>query len=299
MCHGTSMNAASSRLRFTGVTSSDMAAIWPGTLLVVYLTATGVMLLIGHDRVSALAITAHFTALAVIATTTWMRGVPGWLRSWAPLLLLLFLYSEMPAIIAAVGHSSLQDAQVIAWEASLFNSQPAAAWARAWDSLVFSESVHVAYLLYYPVIFAIPALLYVQKRQPEFQVAVTILLVTFIACFLCYAFFPVAGPRYLWPSAAPSGPFRQFALFLLESRSSQGTAFPSSHVAVATTQAVLAVAFFGVRGLWLAAVAVGIAAGAVYGGFHYAVDIIAGIAVGVALPLAGLKVIRVPDLRRQ
>ena len=289
------MNAASSRLRFTGVTSSDMAAIWPGTLLVVYLMATGIMLLIGHERVSALAITAHFTALGANAATTWMGGVPGWLRSWAPLLLLLFLYSEMPAIIAAVGHLSLQDAQVIAWEASLFNSQPAAAWARAWDSLVFSESVHLSYLLYYPVIFAIPAVLYVQKRQPEFQVAVTILLATFVACFLCYAFFPVAGPRYLWPSPAPPGPFRQFALFLLESRSSQGTAFPSSHVAVATTQAVLAVAFFGVRGLWLSLVAAGIAAGAVYGGFHYAIDIIAGIGVGLAVPLAGLRIIRARD----
>lgn len=291
------MNAASSRLRFTGVTSSDMAAIWPGTLLVVYLMTTGIMLLIGHDRVSALAMTAHFAALAAIAATTWVRGVPAWLRSWAPLLILLFLYSEMPAIIAAAGHTSLQDAQVIGWEAFLFGSQPAAAWARAWSSLLFSETVHLAYLLYYPVIFAIPALLYLGKRLPAFHVAVTILLATFIVCFLSYAFFPVAGPRYLWPSAAPSGPFRQFALFLLESRSSQGTAFPSSHVAVATTQAVLAVAFFGVRGLVVALVAVGIAAGAVYGGFHYAIDIVAGIAVGLAVPLGGLWITRSPQSR--
>ena len=293
------MNAASSRLRFTGVTSSDMAAIWPGTLLVVYLMTTGIMLLIGHERVSALALAAHFTALAAIATTTWLRGVPSWLRSWAPLLLLLFLYSEMPAIIAAVGHTSLQDALVIGWEAALFGGQPAAAWALAWDSLLFSEGVHLAYLLYYPVIFAIPALLYLRGQMPEFHVAVTVLLATFIVCFLSYAFFPVAGPRYLWPSAAPEGPFRQFALFLLESRSSQGTAFPSSHVAVATTQAVLAVAFFGVRGLLVGLVAIGIAAGAVYGGFHYAIDIIAGIVVGLAIPLAGLRLIRLPNSRTQ
>ena len=276
-----------------------MAAIWPGTLLVVYLMTTGIMLLIGHERVSALALAAHFTALAAIATTTWLRGVPTWLRSWAPLFLLLFLYSEMPAIIAAVGHTSLQDAQVIGWEAALFGSQPAAAWARAWDCLLFSEGVHLAYLLYYPVIFAIPALLYLRGQMPEFHVAVTVLLATFIVCFLSYAFFPVAGPRYLWPSAAPAGPFRQFALFLLESRSSQGTAFPSSHVAVATTQAVLAVAFFGVRGLLVGVVAIGIAAGAVYGGFHYAIDIIAGIVVGLAIPLAGLRLIRLPNSRMQ
>ena len=286
------MNAASSRLRFTGVTSSDMAAIWPGTLLVVYLTVTAAILFVGHERVSALAIGAHGTVLLVVAAITYVRAVPSWLRAWAPLLLLLFLYSEMPAIIAAAGHAQLLDTRVIAWEAALFGGQPAVLWAAAWPSTLFSELVHLAYLLYYPVIFVVPALLYLRGRREEFHLAVAILLATFITCFLSYAAFPVAGPRYLWASAAPDGPFRRLALFLLESRSSQGTAFPSSHVAVATTQAVLAVAFFGRRALWVAIVAVGIAAGAIYGGFHYVVDVAAGALLGIVVPFIGLRLSR-------
>ena len=286
------MNAASSRLRFTGITSSDMAAIWPGTLLVVYLSATAAILLAGHERVSTLAIGAHVVVLIATAAVTYVRSVPSWLRAWAPLLLLLFLYSEMPAIIAAAGHVQLADPQVIAWEAALFRGQPAVLWARIWPSTVFSELVHLAYLLYYPVIFAVPAILYLRGRQQEFHLAVGILLTTFIVCFLSYAAFPVAGPRYLWESAAPAGPFRRLALFLLESRSSQGTAFPSSHVAVATTQAVLSLALFGRRGLWFVLIASGIAAGAVYGGFHYAIDIAAGAALGVTVAVGGLLLSR-------
>ena len=286
------MNAASSRLRVTGMMSRDMGAIWPGTLLVAYLVFTAVILLNGRERVGMFAIVAHLAAIVAMSATTWAPGIPAWLRAWAPLGLLLFLYSEMPAIIAAVGHGALYDPQVIAWEAALFGNQPARAWAAAWTNAAFSELVHVAYLLYYPLIFALPVVLYAQRRAAEFDAAVTVLITTFIVCFVCYAFFPVAGPRYLWPSAAPDGPARQLVLLLLESRSSQGTAFPSSHVAVAVTQSALAMSLFGVRGIWFGVVTLGIAAGAVYGGFHYAIDILAGIVVGLAVPLAARLLMR-------
>ncbi len=274
------------------MTSSDMAAIWPGTLLIGYLAITSGILLVGRERVSGLALGAHFAVLASTCAVTWLRAVPAWLRAWAPLLLLLFLYSEMPAIIAAAGHATLRDTQVIGWEAAIFNAQPAAAWARAWPSLIFSESIHLAYLLYYPIIFVVPAILYAQRRRVDFGVAVGILMTTFVLCFICYAAFPVAGPRYLWESAAPDGPFRLLALFLLESGSSQGTAFPSSHVAVATTQSVLAIALLGRPGLLIAGISAGLAAGAVYGGFHYAIDVVAGLGLGGIVATAGLVLTR-------
>ena len=85
---------------------------------------------------------------------------------------------------------------------------------------------------------------------------------------------------------------RRLALFLLESGSSQGTAFPSSHVAVATTQSVLAVAFFGRRGIVIPLITAALAAGAVYGGFHYAIDIVAGLALGLGVAFAGLRLTR-------
>jgi membrane-associated phospholipid phosphatase len=113
---------------------------------------------------------------------------------------------------------------------------------------------------------------------------------------LCYIFFPVAGPRYLWPTSTLAGPIRAGVVWLLETGSSRGTAFPSSHVAVSVTQSILAVRYFGRRGLVVAVLTLGLALGAVYGGFHYAVDVLAGAVFGGVLAIAGLE--RARRLRR-
>lgn len=282
------MNAESSRLRSTGMISTDMRAIWPGALLVVYLAGTGVLLLTASARVSAAAIALHFTVLFALAAATWMPSVPAWLRAWAPLLLLLFLYSEMPVLIQAAGHTDALDAIVVGWEQRMFGGQPARQWALATGSLALSEALHLAYLAYYPIIYVVPAVLWLRGRRWEFDAAVFALMLTFVACFVAYILFPVAGPRYFWESAAPDGPFRTLATWLLEARSSRGTAFPSSHVAVSCAQSVLAARFFGARGAVVPIVTVGLALGAVYGGFHYAVDVAAGALLGCGAAAAGL-----------
>lgn len=286
------MNAESSRLRSTGMTASDMRAIWPGALLVVYLAGSGVLLLAGNVRVGVGATAVHFGVLLAVAATTWMPSTPSWLRSWAPLLLLLFLYSEMPVLIQAAGHTETLDPVVIGWEQALFGAQPAQSWARANPSVALSESLHLAYLAYYPIIYAVPAVLWLTNRKRDFDAAVFGLLLTFVACFVAYMVFPVAGPRYLWPSAAPDGPFRSLATLLLEARSSRGTAFPSSHVAVACAQSVLALRLFGRRGAPIPVVTIGLALGAIYGGFHYAIDVLAGAALGVFTAISGLRLMR-------
>lgn len=288
--HDTSMNAESSRLRSTGTTSSDISAIWAGALLVVYLAVTGILLVVGRSRIPPAAIVLHFAALAALAVATWLPIVPRWLRLWAPLLLLLFLYSEIPLLIEAAGHGRFFDVKVIQWERAMFGAQPALEWAARWPSRVVSEPLHAAYLSYYAIIFSVPAALYLKSRTTEFAEATFVLMVTFVACLTCYIAFPVAGPRYLWASStsAPSGPIRSLVVWLLEARSSRGTAFPSSHVAIAVTQSILALRYFGTRGLIIVALTLGLALGAVYGGFHYAIDVLAGAVFGILLTFAAL-----------
>lgn len=293
------MNAESSRARSTGTTSRDMRAIWPGALLVVYLAATGALLLARRDHAPGAGIALHFAVLAAIAAATWFSMVPRWLRAWTPLLALLFLYSEMPMLIEAAGHDRLFDERIISWEQSVFGGQPAIAWAAAHSSVWLSELLHAAYLTYYPIIVSVPAALWLARRRAEFDDAVFVLMLTFVACFVCYLAFPVAGPRYLWPPSSPPGPFRSAAIALLEARSSRGTAFPSSHVAVAITQSLLAFRFYGLRGVVVAAPTAGLALGAVYGGFHYAIDIVAGGLLGVFTTMVGLAArVRARDPRQ-
>ena len=120
-------------------------------------------------------------------------------------------------------------------------------------------------------------------------------MVTFVVCFVFFVVFPVAGPRYMeFPTPLPTdrGFFRPLVLWVLERGSSRGTAFPSSHVAVALTQSVLAIRYFGPRGAIVAALSIGLAIGAVYGGFHYFIDVMAGAAIGAVTTYVALRVWR-------
>ena len=232
----------------------------------------------------------HCAVLAAVAATLVVPRTPTWVRLWTPLVLLLFLYSELPALIAAAGHRDTMDPLILRWEQSLFGGQPARAWAARMPSAALSEILHVSYLSYYAIIFSVPVALHGRGRLRDLAEAVFVLLLVFIACFVAYLIIPVAGPRYLWSDgAAPDGPVRRLTVWLLEARSSRGTAFPSSHVAVSVAQVVLAVRYFGPRGWWLGLPVAGLAAGAVYGGFHYLVDVIAGAVLGIVASWAGLR----------
>lgn len=259
-----------------------------------YLALTTVVLILGRAHVYSGGVVAHVAVLGTIATATWHPRVPPWLRAWTPLIALLFLYTELPMLIRAAGHGRFYDGTVISWESALFHGQPAMQWSQRAPSLVLSELLHLAYLSYYLIIFSVPALLFVRRRLREFGDAVFVLMLTFVACFVCYIAFPVEGPRYLWPGpgAATSGPVRAITVWLLEARSSQGTAFPSSHVAVATTQSILAIRYFGVRGSVLAIPSIGLALGAVYGGFHYAIDVVVGAFFGAFIATLGILITR-------
>lgn len=231
--------------------------------------------------------------LVAIVLVAFAPMLPAWLRRWAPLLVLLLLYMELPSLLRAAGQSQLFDAAVMRWEQSLFGSQPSTSWAAAWPSRALSELLHGAYLSYYAIIFAVPALLYRGRRLRDYDEAVFILMLTFVACFVWYLFFPVAGPRYFASRhSMDNGVVRSVVVALLEAGSSRGTAFPSSHVAVATTQSVLAIHYFGKAGLAVALLTVGLAAGAVYGGFHYAIDTLVGAALGFLIAVAGVRVMR-------
>ena len=114
-------------------------------------------------------------------------------------------------------------------------------------------------------------------------------MITFLGCYLVFIVFPVQGPRYLAeaPADIPSGPFRTLTLIVLDAGSSRGAAFPSSHMAVAVAQTLLTFRFQPkIVARPMALLVTGLGVGAVYGGFHYATDMLAGAVAGVAAALA-------------
>jgi membrane-associated phospholipid phosphatase len=223
----------------------------------------------------------HLVALAYVFAALGSRGaVRRPVLDWLVLTVGPFMYVELRWIISGLGMPH-RDALVIAWERSLFPSDPSATLAPHWSGVALSEALHLAYASYYLLIYLPPILLYLRRQRDAFVATALALTIVYGICFVLYAFFPVDGPRYLiGPAAAPDGPVRRFVLALLEHGSSRGTAFPSSHVAASVVSALCALRYQRRVGVLVSVLAAALTLATVYGGFHYAVDALVGVFLG-------------------
>jgi membrane-associated phospholipid phosphatase len=206
-----------------------------------------------------------------------------------PLFVAPLLYAEIPLLIATLG-SSYHDVLVQRWEVALFGSHPSRVLATIMPYGGLSELLHVGYLAYYPAIFVPPLVLYARGNRAGYAQTVVALTVAYVVCWTLFAVAPVEGPRYLWTPNVPDGPARRLAVGILAAGSSRGAAFPSSHMTVSVVQTVMALRWQPKLGAILALVSVLVGVGAVYGGFHYGIDMIAGAVLGLIVAGATLLV---------
>jgi membrane-associated phospholipid phosphatase len=152
--------------------------------------------------------------------------------------------------------------------------------------------LHLAYLGYYPIIAVGPVTLIALGRRVDARRVLLATMIAFVACYVVFALFPVAGPNYAFDH--PVGEVRdvwsaQLVYSLLSTGSAFGTAFPSSHVA-ATVAATVAL-WYVYRPLGLAVVipTILLVISTVYCQMHYAIDAAAGLALGSAAGLVGTR----------
>ena len=225
--------------------------------------------------------------LAVLMPRARRSGSVGqFMGDWYPLLILMVLYTEVGLANLADGRA--YDRLVLGWEQAIFGFQPAREWIRVYPSVWLSWLLHLGYLAYYPIVLAPPLAFWITGRHEAMRLAITTIAVTFYLCYLMYLLFPVVGPRFVFPAAdnaATRTAIAQFTARFLEHVAAWGAAFPSSHVAVAVAATVIALRDWRALGLALAVPTTLLALGSVYGQFHYALDAIAGLAVGLAVAM--------------
>lgn len=235
-------------------------------------------------------VASHLLAALLI----WLVTRPGLgpvgrtIREIYPLVLLLALYSELDVLNA--GGVRVHDALIERWELALFGFEPSRAWWQAAPSRFWSTLLHGAYLSYY-FILSVPAVWLVARGEHRAtQRFVLSVMLAFVACYLFFLFYPVAGPYYTYPR--PTGPFvdnvtARLVYATLARGSSYGAAFPSSHVAAALAATLAAWQASRRLGSALAVATALLAVSVVYCQMHYAVDALAGIVVGALAGLAG------------
>ena len=220
---------------------------------------------------------------------------------WYVLGLMPALYTELALLNISVHNGRYFDDIILRWEEQLFGGQPSRELAAAMPWLPLSEFLHFSYIAYYLIIYGPFVLLYMRARRDDHQRAAFTIMLTFFAHYVFFIYFPVQGPRYLFP--APTGEIEngvmyQLAHRILEAGSSRGAAFPSSHVGVSFAQTALAFVLLRRWAPVLLVLSTGLAVGAVYGGFHYATDAVAGLVFGLLLFFLAPRVARVLNPRK-
>jgi membrane-associated phospholipid phosphatase len=233
--------------------------------------------------------------LAILGYTLALLAAPVTPRrpalDWLTLTIGPLMYVELRWIIAGLG-APHHDALIVEWERILFPSNPSATLAVQFDAKPLSELLHLAYAAYYLLVYLPPIVLYARGQRDAFVSTLLALTVVYGVCFVTYALFPVDGPRYLvGPAAAPDGVVRSFVLTLLDRGSSRGTAFPSSHVAASVVSSLCALRYQRGVGIGVAIVTAALTIATVYGGFHYVVDALVGVILGVIAWLASVGVL--------
>lgn len=221
-------------------------------------------------------------AVALYAPRTRRAGAIGvFVGEFYPVFLTIALYSEVGMSNRAVGIS--YDSLVQSWEAAIFGGQPSLKWMSAWPNPILSAIFHISYLSYYLIVIGVPLYLWFTGRRLAARRTILIMMVTYYICYTIFRLFPVAGPRFVFPLQPIHGTAAAFAHNLVAGGSAWGTAFPSSHVAVAfvnSANAYRAARNFGWI-VWVMSVLLAFAT--VYGQFHYAVDAIAGVLLALGV----------------
>lgn len=258
-------------------------------LTVVFIVLFAAILLVQAKDVAAWPWLLLADALVVVLLALLRRlpaegGFAEFIGGGYPFVLVGGFYTQLGLIQLDVGR--LYDLVAQRWELALFGQQVSVTWHQRMPSPALSFVLHLSYGSYYWILSGVPLWLWFTGRREGFKRAGFIVALALYTCYLIFGVFPVAGPNYLFP--LPTGPVvevlpAKFVYFMLGSGSAMGTAFPSSHV-VATWSLVYA-AWRDARrlALVLAPVAFLLAVGTVYGQFHYAVDVLAGAALAIAV----------------
>ena len=207
-----------------------------------------------------------------------------------PVLLLPALYGALDLLNGP--DMKVWDPEIQRLEEIIFGGQVSRDWWQNHPSDFWSTLLHGVYFTYY-LIVPFPALYFLSRGRPDrARTAVTMVVATFLLCYVVFLLIPVAGPYYEFPR--PEGRFvENWAARLVYGTllvgSSYGAAFPSSHVA-ATGAATIATWLGSPRlGALLLIPTVLLTVGVVYCQMHYAVDAIAGLMVPVPVALAVWK----------
>lgn len=262
----------------------------------IYLTvhlALSVLVCVRYRQVANWPSYLAWNALAITAIVLLARkrnDGPLWefAHDWLPLIFFVTVFEEV-SFLALGLRGAWQNPTLVAWESALF-SVPPGDWLHRYSEPWFTELLEFGYLTFYPLYPAVAGVLWVVRRRPQYSGAfrrlTDSLSVGYAVCYTTYLLFPTRSPANeagldSVSAPRPGGPFHSLVQGIQGQAGVHGNAFPSAHIMVAVVVLVFTFRFLPRLAPWLLACVLLMCGGAVYDGYHYAVDVLAGALLGI------------------
>lgn len=254
-----------------------------------YLAFVGLLLVFSPNPIEKRGklLAAHVGFALMIAALAYFRQrrtpVLYFLSYWYPLGLSGFFFEEIHSIVHLI-HRGWFDTGLIQFDFAMFGAHPTV-WFEQHISYGLTEIMNFFYFTYWPLIPALALLLWL-RNQKQFHEFVFALCLSYIFCYLVFIFYPIEGPYHTLRQLqtvheTPGWIFTHLVEFVEKHGRIHGGAFPSAHVAGSFVATIAAYRYARKLGHFVLILALGVCVSAVYGRYHYAVDIWGGIAVAL------------------
>ncbi len=249
-----------------------------------YLTFVGLLLACSPNPIEQRSklLAAHVGFALMIAALAYFRQrqtpVLHFLSYWYPLGLSGFFFEEIHSIVHLI-FRGWSDAPLIQFDYAMFGAHPTV-WFEQHISYWLTETMNFFYFAYWPLIPALALLLWL-RNQKQFTEFVFALCLSYCGCYLVFIFFPVEGPYHTLRALqtvheTPGWIFTHLVELVEKHGRIHGGAFPSAHVTGSFVATIAAYRFSRRLGHAVLILALGVCVAAVYGRYHYAVDIWGG-----------------------
>ncbi len=267
--------------------------------LTVHLVLT-VLVCVRHQRVEhgPSYVAWNLIAIALIALLARKRrdGL-GWefAHDWLPAVFFVTVFEEVSYLSLSI-RGEWQNAHLIGFESLVF-AVPPMVWMQERATSWLVEFLEFGYLAFYPLYPVVGGLFWTWRERPRFEGAfrrlTDALTIGYLLCYGTYLLFPTQSPANRLGvqqiASAHGGPFHAMVQLIQNHGGVHGNAFPSAHIMLAFVVLVFAYRFLPSIAPWLLAPILLMCVGAVYDGYHYSSDVVAGATIGVLTGLVFLR----------
>src|SRR5262245_31059395 len=244
-------------------------------LVVAYLMFFALAALFARVERSRRTRTALIATALAIAVYGASRLLPMTVRLWLPFLYIPIGY-WIPVPLVPARRGGAFEAWLVRTDAALRGALDAMPRWLAYSS-------EIGYLFCFPIIPIAFAVVWIGGSPAEVTRFWTGVLAAAYACYITLPWLVSRPPRFIDNSMAAAVPtaVSRANVFVLGRVSHHLNTFPSGHVAVSMAAAIAAGRAVPIAGVVLGVIAAGVALGAVTGRYHFVLDAVLGVALGV------------------